>query len=583
MKRRYDLNLFYDMLINSFDESESETDFAYYFYQALKKGKTTSSQFQLVESRVFDDAWIKEIEAYFPSIDKIARNLKSVLRQDEEVKIIEKAKKTDSNSIRHLAANTHLIKEVKPNVIPKKVLVINPEIDYSIYENRFIMTLINRLEKYVKDRLVIIKKHVLPIETTNLNVKSEFVFEKEVFDIDLTLNKKDTLDSKKDSSKNIDLLKRVEYLYKQIVRLQKSQFMMFLKGSKPVIPPIMKTQIILKNPDYRNAYSLWLYLDKTIELDFELSTTKKQKRFTKSYRKHLTQNILFLMTTAMFHETARNTQSGYTKGIKRKYQSVLKKVNDIEFLPNELESFQLDTTAINEYYLMQTKKLLSKQIQNYQEEGTSYRVSMKKAIFDIVNLSNALYYSYFGINPEDEFQIEQITKPDSSKTDLADALEKYQVTRMLREAKERDLKETMALEIKWQNIVENKQNQYYHDLEAKQIDKTQQQIAKEIENFNKIKDREINITRKNKEKQLKDHKEKLKKYDLKKKDLHQKQLQKIKEREAKRLAKVQDKNKLKKEKLITNEKKKRLELKESLQEKNKLEKTKIDNKYQLKD
>ena len=41
-----------------------------------------------------------------------------------------------------------------------------------------------------------------------------------------------------------------------------SQFQREISKLKKVHPPLLKTQILLKNTDYQNAYLLWLYLDK---------------------------------------------------------------------------------------------------------------------------------------------------------------------------------------------------------------------------------------------------------------------------------------------------------------------------------
>ena len=96
------------MLISFVDDLEVETDFPSYFYQGLYEGKNRLALATATELKKFDDSWIKEIETYIPSIDKIVRNLKSTLRYEEEVVIIEKPK-TDFSNRTTLSINTQYL------------------------------------------------------------------------------------------------------------------------------------------------------------------------------------------------------------------------------------------------------------------------------------------------------------------------------------------------------------------------------------------------------------------------------------------------------------------------------------------
>src|SRR5690606_12980997 len=142
------------MLISYLDELETDTDFPAYFYQGLYDGENKLKSLTIHETKKFDDYWISAIEAYYPSIEKIARNYKSALKVQEEVVIIEKARKTNSRTVRHLAANSQFLKETENDknqkeLKPTKLLVQQSDIEYGIYENRFVATLITRLSKFV--------------------------------------------------------------------------------------------------------------------------------------------------------------------------------------------------------------------------------------------------------------------------------------------------------------------------------------------------------------------------------------------------------------------------------------------------
>ena len=153
-----DLSLYYQRLYKAlFNMSNDE--FYKYFENAFLNGSRTYYQKNIAETKKFDDTWIKTVESYFPSIDKITRDPRSNLKYEEDIVAIERAKKTSSKSVRHLASHTEYIKDIDENlnVTPKKILIENAEQNYATYENRFIMTLINRLFLFVRNRYEIIR------------------------------------------------------------------------------------------------------------------------------------------------------------------------------------------------------------------------------------------------------------------------------------------------------------------------------------------------------------------------------------------------------------------------------------------
>ena len=132
-----------------------------------------------------------------------------------------------------------------------------------------------------------------------------------------------------------------------------------MRNYRKVKAPIMKTQIILKNTNYRNCYLLWQYLDQYNSLGFELIRDVKQKRFNETYRKHLSQNALFAFSTMMFHDVVREKdQKLLTKSFK------VKKAQEIKLTADELkidpESYKIEDTLMNEFYLNKTKQMFKK-------------------------------------------------------------------------------------------------------------------------------------------------------------------------------------------------------------------------------
>ncbi len=495
MKQSYDLDLFYNMLITYLDDLETDTDFPAYFYQGLYDGTSKLKSLTVTETKKFDDYWIAAIEAYYPSIDKIARNYKSALRIEEDVVVIEKAKRTNSRTVRHLAANTHLLKEREQgdkskDILPTKLLVQESDIEYGIYENRFVKTLIQRLAKFVAERVKILREDVDTKRYHNVDSNIEFKIESSTYKVNIGLEEVESISTGKIEQENYMLLKRAEDLDRKIGSLLNSVFMKTLRTSKPVKPPILKTQIILKNIDYRNCYLLWQYLDQYSSLGFELIREEKQKRFNESYRKHLSQNSLMAFSTFMFHDKFREKNAQLDmKRFKVKKAEILR-VNPEDLITDPKE-YQIEDTKINEYYLNKNKQIFKKMIDSYIETEPKYEVALKKALKDTIEITNSLYQSYFEVNTDDDMfaRLIQTTHP---RENLAAADEKFKIAETIRQVKEQDYKQAIALEKKWYQSVLNYQKQFFKWVQEENADF----LKKETEKVRKANNQYIKLERK---------------------------------------------------------------------------------------
>jgi len=87
-----DVEAFYEELFLCFDDIKKSNDFPILFEKALLSGKNTVYQKDIKETKKFDETWIKTIESYFPSIDKITKNPKTALMYDSYKEMITNVK-----------------------------------------------------------------------------------------------------------------------------------------------------------------------------------------------------------------------------------------------------------------------------------------------------------------------------------------------------------------------------------------------------------------------------------------------------------------------------------------------------------
>lgn len=453
MRKRYDITKFYGKVTDAIKKNEAETVFPAHFYKSFFAGKSTYFQKEEIESNRFDDLWIKTIESYFPSLDRITINLRSALKYQSEIIPIEKAKKISKDSVIHLMSHSNFIKELTDDgVVPRQLLTHLPEIEYGIYENRFIMTLIGRLRDFINKRIKLMQEKIKAYKHIHLNISTQMKFEESDFEMAVDIKQIQEVERRKVDEHNEQSLERAEKLLRLITRLHNSQFMQTLRKFKPVASPIIKTQVILKNPDFRNAYTLWMYLDRNNELGYKHTLKRTNKQFTKSYTKHLNQSMLMLFTTLLANDKSGATDSSIDG--RPTYRERAAKV--IKKLPMEIDieptMYEFEDTSINEYYLERNKQILKKQYENLIEEGSDNKVALRKALADSINITNALYQSFFEINADEDIFYSLIKEKDISAMHQ-EAYDKYIIACTIREEKEKDFRMAIALEKKWQKEI----------------------------------------------------------------------------------------------------------------------------------
>lgn len=222
---------------------------------------------------LMDFDWVDEIEKACPFIDIIVRRPKIALIREENTVKVEKAKKITVASVKDLTKHTNYINKIdkKTNSVePKKILDVRNEETFNIYENRFLFTLINDMEKFIfkKEELLnnfeLCDDKTLEYAATTLTDTEKVNIEVKITSESLPTNKIDK--NLKDELKKIKL--RLKRIKEYIGSWQKSEmYKALVKAHVTFInPPVKKTNITLKNPNFRIAVKLWEFL---LNYDYE--------------------------------------------------------------------------------------------------------------------------------------------------------------------------------------------------------------------------------------------------------------------------------------------------------------------------
>lgn len=268
-------------------------------YDALSHGQNSYLRFDRVESSAMDASWIKKIEEVIPDLNDIVSNPKRTIQTLSEVVEVEKAKKTSRESVQHLASHTQYVKSIdeEGNVTPSKILNIFNDDFFAIYENKFIATLVRRLFLFVEKRYQYIVTQATLRDVELLYFKNKTVIDGSEIEIETKIRySKPALDNAADKLK--DFLRRIEDVRKYLRFFAGSEFMRILRRERDVRNPILQTNIIRKNPKYRNCYHLWQFLNSYMESGVELKVEEKYSQLNEEQlaeiNKVLTINFLAL-------------------------------------------------------------------------------------------------------------------------------------------------------------------------------------------------------------------------------------------------------------------------------------------------
>lgn len=218
-----------------------------------------------LHEKVIDMEWVTEIEETLPYIEKAIDEQRRFIIENNEVYRIDKAKIINKDSVKHLIQHTNFIDNIDETgrVTPNKVLTIEREDSFETYENRFLITLIENALNFVADKY---RKMVdAPTDTFNkVEMERDLVMNNQrvTFKMEYSNEVKDaeaSLLDVKDYEKLSDF-DRVRRIREKLNSFLNTDMMMALKKCIRVKPPINRTNLMTKNPNYKAGLDLFTYL-----------------------------------------------------------------------------------------------------------------------------------------------------------------------------------------------------------------------------------------------------------------------------------------------------------------------------------
>ncbi len=255
-----------------------------YLFEMIQAGDNTLEQKNRILHKVVDERWLTEVEEGIEAIFNIVDKPRRFITTSEEVVPVALAKKITADSVRHLSQNTQFVTTNEAgDIMPTKILNVTTEESYDLYENRFVYHLIQRLFAFVDKRTDVIFWSTGD-ETCNvmsMESKVDDAYEEISYKVEMTIKNRQSL--VENDNDNMDLFKRIDRVRRMSRTLRASSFCDIMNGCAKVRSPIQRTNLMMKDPDYRTCYKLWQFIEGYDEVGYTIEEQDSTLQFDEEY------------------------------------------------------------------------------------------------------------------------------------------------------------------------------------------------------------------------------------------------------------------------------------------------------------
>ena len=352
-KKRLDDYIYY---INSLLKQE---DFYDTYMDGITKGNNKYTIDQRFQKKKFDLDWVEAIEDCVVSLDTIVRNPRKFIVIEEDIVDVSLARSITTESVKHLATHTNYIAAVKEDgsVIPSKILNTSKEESFEVYENRFIYTLLLKLSQFISTRFEAVRRSAATSDMFTVNVQSEYAVGKEKVKYSMKTILEMPLDEvlKADPTQLTDV-ERIARLQNVVSGFMGSPFAKTMVSCALVRPPIVRTNVILKNPDFKKALVLWQFIDSYQQTGYEIKSINETADLPAGNQQKFA-NLIYLnnLLTESIVRTRTSDEDIHGEEEEKKQE----KVQANEYVTKNIDDFVPDDFPELKLSMFETKRLFT--------------------------------------------------------------------------------------------------------------------------------------------------------------------------------------------------------------------------------
>ncbi len=367
-----------------------KSDFTHnYIEEALKDGdEGKDSIFGKTNEKVIDMDWVIAIEETLPYIQKAIDEQRRFIKQAENVVRIKKA---------------------------KKILTVEREEGFAIYENRVLLTLIHKALMFVDDKYSKMKD--VPNDSYNnitMNRHLELSQQKLDFSVNYVNEDHESLaeDLDVEDIESLSDFDRIRRIRQGLNECLATPLMKEIAKEPQVKPPLTQTNLLKENPNFKKAVELWRFLDTYKKQGFELVGEEYNGKMTDENKEDV-----YLAMEFQHFMMSITTNPALRKMLQEKYEEENALAKEEADRPEKVKEMVLDA---------QTEAVRKEEIEKLTAEITELKqkiAEQKQKIEEQANIIKTQEGKIAALENEREShakQVEQMNADFAEKTRIAE-------------------------------------------------------------------------------------------------------------------------------------------------------------------
>lgn len=367
-----------------------KSDFTHnYIEEALKDGdEGKDSIFGKTNEKVIDMDWVIAIEETLPYIQKAIEEQGRFIKQAENVVRIKKA---------------------------KKILTVEREEGFAIYENRVLLTLIHKALVFVDDKYSKMKD--VPNDSYNnitMNRHLELNQQKLDFSVNYVNENHESLaeDLDVEDIESLSDFDRIRRIRQGLNECLATPLMKEIAKEPQVKPPLTQTNLLKENPNFKKAVELWSFLDTYKKQGFELVGEEYNGKMTDENKEDV-----YLAMEFQHFMMSITTNPALRKMLQEKYEEENALAKEEADRPEKVKEMVLEA---------QTEAVSKEEIEKLTAEITEFKqkiAEQKQKIEEQANIIKTQEGKIAALENEREShakQVEQMNADFAEKTRIAE-------------------------------------------------------------------------------------------------------------------------------------------------------------------
>lgn len=302
------INDLYLKYVNKVGKTLENDRYFQYMFEMVQAGSNEFQQKNQILHKVVDEKWLATIEESLDAISTIIEKPRRFVTTNEEVVPVALARKISADSVRHLSMNTQFIASSEDGDIqPTRILNVSTEETYDLYENRFIYHLIQRLVTFIDKRTDVIFWQTGDEKANTLLYQSKVEDAYEEIDYKVEMTIKNRQNFAENDTDNMSVFMRIDRVRRLVMALRKSSFCDIMAGCSKVRSPIQRTNLIMKDPQYRTCYKLWQFLESYDDVGYTIEVLDSAMEFDEEYLLQMYTNLItnYMVFKSLLEDTRR--------------------------------------------------------------------------------------------------------------------------------------------------------------------------------------------------------------------------------------------------------------------------------------